>query len=64
MALLGLVLLEQVYRNSREQGRYAIKFLVLALGLMFSYDLFIFSQALLLKGLDAATWAAAVSWSR
>ena len=58
LALLGLVLLEQVYRNSRAEGRYAIKFLVIALGLMFAYDLFLYSQAQLLKSVDAVTWAA------
>jgi len=58
LALLGLVLLEQIYRNSRSQGRYAIKFLVIALGLMFAYDLFLYSQAQLLKSVDAVTWAA------
>ncbi len=57
MALMGLVLLEQVYRNSRAQGRYAIKFLVIALGVMFAYDLFVYSQAQLLKAVDAVSWA-------
>ena len=58
MALLGLVLLEQVYRNSRAQGRYAIKFLVIAMGVMFAYDLFLYSQAQLIKSVDAVSWAA------
>ena len=58
MALLGLVLLEQVYRNSRAQGRYAIKFFVIAMGVMFAYDLFLYSQAQLLKSVDAVTWSA------
>ncbi len=58
MALLGLVLLEQVYRNSRAQGRFAIKFFVIAMGVMFAYDLFLYSQAQLLKSVDAVTWSA------
>jgi putative PEP-CTERM system histidine kinase len=58
MALLGLVLLEQVYRNSREQGRYAIKFFVIAMGVMYAYDLFLYSQAQLLKAVDGVTWVA------
>ena len=57
MALLGLVLIEQVYRNSRAQGRYAIKFFVIAMGVMFAYDLFLYSQAQLLKSVDAVSWA-------
>jgi len=58
LALLGLLLLEQIYRNAREGGRYAIKFLVSGLGVAFAYDLFLFSQMLLLRGIEPATWQA------
>ncbi|MDH5271722.1 MAG: PEP-CTERM system histidine kinase PrsK [Gammaproteobacteria bacterium] len=56
VALLGLLLLEQIYRNAREGGRYALKLLVIGLGLGFAYDLFLFSQAHLLRGIEPATW--------
>jgi len=58
MSLLGLVLLEQVYRNSRESGHFALKFLVIALGAMFVYDLYLYSQSQLIKGVDLASWDA------
>jgi len=58
LSLLGLLLLEQIYRNSREDGRYAFKFLVFALGLMFSFDLFLYSQAQLLKAIEPVAWGA------
>ena len=58
LSLLGLLLLEQIYRNSREGGRYAFKFLVFALGLMFAYDLFLYSQAQLLKAIEPVAWGA------
>jgi putative PEP-CTERM system histidine kinase len=58
LALLGLLLLEQIYRNAREGGRYALKFLVIGLGLAFAYDLFLFSQAHLLRGIEPVTWQA------
>ena len=58
LALIGLLLLEQIYRNAREGGRYAFKFLVIGLGLAFAYDLFLFSQARLLRGIEPATWQA------
>jgi putative PEP-CTERM system histidine kinase len=58
LALLGLLLLEQIYRNARESGRYALKFLVIGLGLVFAYDLFLFSQAQLLRGIEPASWQA------
>jgi putative PEP-CTERM system histidine kinase len=58
MALLGLILLEQIYRNAREGGRHALKFFVIAVGVMFACDLFVYSQAVLLKGIDPASWDA------
>jgi putative PEP-CTERM system histidine kinase len=58
LALLGLLLLEQIYRNSSESGRFALKFFVIGLGVMFAYDLFLYSQAQLLKTFDQATWDA------
>ncbi len=45
LSLLALVLLEQIYRNTREGGRFALKLFVIAAGLMFAYDLFLYSQA-------------------
>ncbi len=58
LSLLGLVLLEQIYRNAREGGRYALKLFVVATGLMFAYDLFLYSQAQLTRDVDVATWDA------
>jgi len=58
LSLLGLVLLEQIYRNAREGGRFALKFFILAAGLMFAYDLFLYSQAQLTRDVDAAAWDA------
>ena len=58
LSLAGLVLLEQVYRNANAAGRYALKYLVIGLGVLFAYDLFVFSQAQMVKGLDAASWQA------
>jgi putative PEP-CTERM system histidine kinase len=57
-SLLGLVLLEQIFRNAREGGRFALKFLIIAAGVMFAYDLFVYSQAQLVKRIDAAAWDA------
>jgi putative PEP-CTERM system histidine kinase len=58
LALLGLVILEQVYRNSREQLRQALKFLVIALGVIFAYDLYVFAQAQFLGDIEPDSWAA------
>ena len=58
LSLAGLVLLEQLYRNANAAGRYALKYLVIGLGVLFAYDLFVFSQAQLVKGIDVASWQA------
>ena len=47
MSVTGLVLVEQLYRNSHEDRRWAIKFLCIGLGGMFAYEFFLYSQALL-----------------
>ena len=56
LALGGLMLLEQVYRNARGEGRFALKYLAFALGTLWVYDVFLYSQAQLLRAIDADTW--------
>lgn len=56
MAILGLLLLEQLFRNSGEEERWSIKHLCLGLGVIFAYDFFMYAEGLLFKELDAALW--------
>ncbi len=58
LALLGLILIEQLYRNSSGEARWMLKPLVLGIGAMFAYDLFLYSQGVLLKVIDPTTWMA------
>ena len=58
MALAALVLIEQVFRNATPAGRYALKYFVIGVGVLFSYDLFLYSQAQLVNGVEAASWDA------
>jgi putative PEP-CTERM system histidine kinase len=58
MSLLMLLLLEQVYRNAPEAARGDLKFLAIGVGGLFTYDLFLYAQAVLLGGLDAMSWHA------
>jgi putative PEP-CTERM system histidine kinase len=58
LALTGLVLIEQLYRNSPLDLRWSLKLLVLGLGGMFAYDLFLYSQAVLFKAIDSTTFIA------
>jgi putative PEP-CTERM system histidine kinase len=58
LSLLGLVMLEQVYRNARSEQKYTLRYLVIAVGILFAYDLFVFAQAQMVKGIEASSWAA------
>jgi putative PEP-CTERM system histidine kinase len=58
LSLTSLVMLEQVIRNAREMARYSLKYLLIALGAMFAYDLFLFAQAQLVHGIEPASWDA------
>jgi putative PEP-CTERM system histidine kinase len=58
MALAVLVLIEQVFRNANSAGRYALKYFVIGVGVVFCYDLFLYSQAQLVNGVEAASWEA------
>ncbi len=52
LAVLGLVVLEQVYRSADPAGRWALKFLAIGLLAMFGFDLVMYSNALLFAALD------------
>ena len=54
----GLFLVENLYRNTRPEQRWGIKFLCLGIGGMFAYDFFMYAQALLFNQLDLNLWAA------
>lgn len=58
LAIAGLVLIEQLFRNTRPQRRWATKFLYLGLGVLFVYDFFLYADALLFKRIDPVIWEA------
>ena len=55
-AIIGLILIEQLYRNTLSEQRWAIKFMCLGLGGLFSYDFIIYSKSLLFTTLDFTLW--------
>ncbi|HYW76318.1 MAG TPA: XrtA/PEP-CTERM system histidine kinase PrsK [Gammaproteobacteria bacterium] len=57
-ALLGLALVEQIYRNLRPEKRWAVKYLCLGLGAIFVYDLYLYSYTVLLHAIDPTVWDA------
>lgn len=58
IALVGLLLIEQLYRNSPPESRWGIKALALGLGGLFAYDLFLYSQGVLFNVIDQKIWMA------
>jgi putative PEP-CTERM system histidine kinase len=56
-AVMGLVLVEQLYRNVPEQARWGILPLCLGLTGAFMFDLYFFAEALLFSRLDADVWS-------
>ncbi len=58
ISLAGLMLIEQLYRNSPPGTRWGVKAIALGLGGLYVYDLFLYSQGLLFGVLDSTTWMA------
>jgi putative PEP-CTERM system histidine kinase len=58
LAIAGMVLVEQLYRNALPQDRWSLKFLCLALGGMFAFDFYLYSEAMLFSAYSPDIWAA------
>lgn len=58
LALLGLLLIEQLFRNATQNARWSIKYLCLGLGTVLAYDFFLYAEALLFRNLNAELWQA------
>lgn len=58
LAVIGIVLVEQFYRNEDPRRRWGIKFLCLGLGGLFICDFYLYSDALLFRHVNADIWAA------
>ncbi len=56
--IAGLVMVEQLYRNTPKEQRRAMKYLCLGVGGMFAYDFYLYSDALLFQHVSAALWDA------
>ncbi len=58
LVLAGLTAVEQLYRNTRPDKRWYIKFLCLALGGLFAYEFYLYADALLFRRFNPDLWAA------
>ncbi len=56
IAVAGLGLVEQLYRNAPEAQRWAIKYFCLGLGGLFAYDFYLYSDAMLFHTIDVDIW--------
>lgn len=58
LAVLGMLLVEQWYRNTPPLKRWGIKFACLGVGGLFAYDFYLYSDALLFRTINDDIWAA------
>jgi putative PEP-CTERM system histidine kinase len=58
LTLLGMSLLEQIWRNATVFGRSGVKYLCIGMGTLLAFDFFMYSDALLFGELSSAFWNA------
>lgn len=58
LAVIGISLIEQLYRNLAHNAMYALKHLLLGAGLIFAFDFYLYSNAMLFKAMDRELWEA------
>jgi putative PEP-CTERM system histidine kinase len=58
LAVYGMLLVEQVYRNKTIEERWAIKFACLGIGGMFAYDFYVYTNMMLFRELNPELWNA------
>lgn len=58
MSVIGMLLVEQFFRNTSEKGRWGIKFACLGIGGLFVYDFYLYSDAMLFRKVNVEIWAA------
>ena len=58
LALIGLAIVEQLFRNTHVRHRWAIKYLFMAVGGIFAFDFYLYADALLFRGVDQVLWEA------
>ncbi len=58
LALGGLILVEQLYRNATREQRRSLHYLCLGVGGLFVYDLFLYSHGILFREIEPVLWSA------
>ncbi len=58
LSLIGLTIVEQLFRNSSVRYRWATKYLFLGVGGIFVFDFYLYADALLFRSIDQNLWDA------
>ncbi|MGB5715686.1 MAG: XrtA/PEP-CTERM system histidine kinase PrsK [Gammaproteobacteria bacterium] len=58
LAIIGLLIVEQLFRNASARHRWAIKYLFIGAGGIFAYDFYMYANALLFRDMDTDLWNA------
>ncbi|MFV9615678.1 MAG: XrtA/PEP-CTERM system histidine kinase PrsK, partial [Gammaproteobacteria bacterium] len=58
MTVIGIAFVEQLYRNTRTEQKWAVKYLCLGLLGMYIYDFYMYSDGLLYQRIDPVLWQA------
>jgi putative PEP-CTERM system histidine kinase len=58
LAVIGMLLVEQLFRSTSEKGRWSIKFACLGIAGLFVYDFYLYSDAMLFRVINLEIWAA------
>ena len=58
LTVIGLAILEQLYRNLAASHRRTLKYLFLGTGVIFAFDFYLYANAMLFRGLDPELWEA------
>jgi putative PEP-CTERM system histidine kinase len=56
LALIGLAIIEQLFRNTSVSHRWAAKYLFIGAGGIFAYDFYLHADALLFRGMNHELW--------
>lgn len=58
VAVIGMLMVEQLYRNTLPGDRWGIKFACMGIGGMFAYDFYLYSDAMMFRALNPEIWSA------
>lgn len=56
LSIIGLSFVEQLFRSTAVQYRWATKYLFIAIGLIFVFDFYLYADALLFRVIDRGLW--------